>query len=131
MTRAKAAAFWALSCTWGIIMTLLGAIGALVFLAMGHRPVRVGYSYMFAFGSGWGSATFGPFIFASEGNAASRDIRLHEAGHSIQNCIWGVLFPFVVAIPSLISVAVSTESAHRERWFERQATDFGYRYCNF
>lgn len=130
MTRAKAAAFWALSCTWGIIMTLLGAIGALVFLAMGHRPVRVGYSYMFAFGSGWGSATLGPFIFASEGNAASRDIRLHEAGHSIQNCIWGVLFPFVIAIPSLISAAADP-AGHRGRWFELQATALGYKYCDF
>lgn len=131
MTRAKAAAFWALSCTWGIIMTLLGAIGALVFLAMGHRPARVGYSYMFVIGQGWGAVSIGPFLWMSEGMAKQTEMRLHEAGHSIQNCLWGVLFPFIVMIPSLISVAVSTESAHRERWFERQATDFGYRYCNF
>ena len=130
MKAIKIAAFWLGSFTWGIIMTLIGAVGALAILAMGHRPVRVGYSYMFAFGSGWGSATFGPFIFASEGNAASRDIRLHEAGHSIQNCIWGVLFPFVVAIPSLISAAADP-AGHRGRWFELQATALGYKYCDF
>lgn len=131
MSRARIAAFWMLSCTWGIIMTLIGAVGALAFIIIGARPMRIGYSWAFVVGQGWGAVTLGPFVWMSEGSAQLQDMRLHEAGHSIQNCVWGILFPFVVMIPSLISVAVSTESTHRERWFERQATDFGYRYCNF
>lgn len=130
MSRARIAAFWILSCTWGITMTLLGAIGALVFLAMRQRPARIGYSWMFVFGCGWGSVTFGPFIWMSEDAAILLDVRLHEAGHSIQNCIWGVLFPFVIAIPSLISAAADPVG-HRGRWFELQATDLGYKYCDF
>jgi hypothetical protein len=26
----------------------------------------------------------------------------HECGHGLQNCIWGPLFPFVIAIPSAV-----------------------------
>ena len=130
MTRAKAAAFWALSCTWGIIMTLLGAIGALVFLAMGHRPVRVGYSYMFAFGSGWGSGSFRPLIFSSRGKSPPRRLPPPQAGGRISHFMSLALFPFVVAIPSLISAAADP-AGHRGRWFELQATALGHKYCDF
>ena len=131
MSRARIAAFWMLSCTWGIIMTMIGAIGAAVFLIMGHRPARVGYSYMFVIGQGWGAVSIGPFLWMSEGMAKQTEMRLHETGHSIQNCLWGVLFRFIVIIPSLLSAAVSSYAEHQSRWFERQATELGYKYCDF
>lgn len=130
MSKARIAAFWMLSCTWGIIMTMIGAVGALAFIIIGARPMRIGYSWAFVVGQGWGAVTLGPFVWMSEGSAQLQDMRLHEAGHSIQNCIWGVLFPFVVAIPSLISAAADP-AGHRGRWFELQATALGYKYCDF
>lgn len=37
--------FTVLNFTWGIIMTIIGSIGAIVFLIGGARPERVGYSW--------------------------------------------------------------------------------------
>ena len=130
MKAIKIAAFWLGSFTWGIIMTLIGAVGALAFIIIGARPMRIGYSWAFVVGQGWGAVTLGPFVWMSEGSAQLQDMRLHEAGHSIQNCVWGMLFPFVVMIPSLISAAADP-AGHRRRWFELQATALGYKYCDF
>lgn len=44
MSSGKIALFWILSFTWGIIMTIIGSIGAIVFLIGGARSERVGYS---------------------------------------------------------------------------------------
>ena len=107
MTTIKAVGFWLASCTWGIVMTLIGAVGALVFAIKGNRARRVGYSLYFVSGNGWGAVALGPFIFMSEGSARSEATRIHEAGHGVQNCLWGVLFPFIIGIPSLIDCAVN------------------------
>ena len=41
------------------------------------------------------------------GSAQSEAAQIHEAGHGVQNCLWGVLFPFIIGIPSLIGCAVN------------------------
>lgn len=130
MTTIKAVGFWLASCTWGIVMTLIGAVGAFVFAIKGNRARRVGYSLYFVSGNGWGAVALGPFIFMSEGSARSEATRIHEAGHGVQNCLWGVLFPFVIGLPSLISCAVNP-AKHSSRWFEMQATKLGERFCAF
>lgn len=53
--------FTVLNFTWGIIMTIIGSIGAIVFLIGGARPERVGYSWAFVTGGNWGAVTLDPF----------------------------------------------------------------------
>lgn len=93
--------YWVLSCTWGIIMTLIGAIGALAMLVSGHKPHIFGYSVYFVVGSGWGGVNFGAFFFVAK-TSDRLDMHQHEAGHGLQNLVFGVLMPFVVAIPSAV-----------------------------
>lgn len=38
MKTIKLILFWFVHCTWGIIMTLVGSVGALVMLVTGHKP---------------------------------------------------------------------------------------------
>ena len=94
----KTALYWIVSCTWGIIMTLIGAVIALGLLIAGHKPKIFHYNVYFAFGTGWGGVNFGAFFFLSTTSPDST--KQHEAGHGLQNLIFGVFQPFVVAIPS-------------------------------
>lgn len=62
----------------------------------------------------------------------------HEAGHGLQNIVWGFLFPFVVCIPSAIRYWYRELKYHRKHikpkteyddiWFEGQATRWGHIY---
>lgn len=97
----KMALYWIVSCTWGVIMTLIGAVGALVILITGHKPQIFGYNVYFVVGSGWGGVNFGAFFFVAK-TSDRLDIHQHEAGHGLQNLIFGVFMPFVVAIPSAV-----------------------------
>ena len=91
--------YWILQCTWGAIMTLIGAIAALIFICMGEKPSRIGPNVYFTIGKEWGGVSLGPFIFCSE--CITDSIKYHEYGHSLQNIIWGPLFPFIIGIPSM------------------------------
>lgn len=95
----KTALYWIVSCTWGIIMTLIGAIITLVLIITGHKPQIFGYSVYFVVGSGWGGVNFGAFFFVAK-TSNRLQIKQHEAGHGLQNILFGPLMPFVVAIPS-------------------------------
>lgn len=64
----------------------------------------------------------------------------HECGHGIQNIIFGPLFPFLVAIPSVIRYWYREVIWRKDReryfqlpkyddiWFEGQATRWGDKY---
>lgn len=98
MEKVKTALFWAWSCTWGIVMTLIGAIGALA-LIIGEQAPRVFHGRVyFQLGRGWGGVSLGAFFFLSTTSPGST--KQHEAGHTVQNLIFGPLMPFVVCIPS-------------------------------
>lgn len=97
----KTALYWIVSCTWGIIMTLIGAVIALGLLITGHKPKIFHYNVYFAFGSGWGGVNFGAFFFVAK-TSDRLDIHQHESGHGLQNILLGPLMPFVVAIPSAV-----------------------------
>ena len=90
--------FYILNFTWGIIMNIIGAVGATAFLAMGHKPFKHAGSVVFRTGHNWGGVSLGIFSFVCE-EAGDHTLN-HEFGHAIQNAIFGPLFPFVVAIPS-------------------------------
>lgn len=94
------AGYWLWSWTWGVIMTAIGAVIALGLLVTGHKPHIFHYNVYFQFGRGWGGVNFGAFFFLSE-TMAEQD-KQHEAGHGLQNLVFGVFMPFVVGLPSAI-----------------------------
>ena len=90
--------FYLLSFTWGLPMTLIGCLVALVLLITGHKPKKWGYCYYFEVGECWGGSEFGAFFICDKNSGEY--IKNHEFGHGLQNCYWGFLMPFVVCIPS-------------------------------
>jgi hypothetical protein len=77
-------------------------------------------------GSRWGF-TLGPFI-NSKNLTTEHEMFRHEYGHTLQSKRWGVLYPFVVGIPSALSSNFSSEEKHRNRWYEKDANRYGERY---
>lgn len=98
MKALKTFLFWFWQCTWGCIMTSIGAIVALCMLITGHKPKRIGPSIYFEINKLAGGIDLGPFFLAP--TRCGDNLKYHEVGHGIQNLIWGPLFPFLIAIPS-------------------------------
>ena len=133
--------YWALSLTWGLILTLLGLTTAVVLLCCGKKSYRNMYGYYFVVGKNWGGFNMGPISVVSE-NPSYHTLN-HEFGHSIQNCYFGPLMPFIVAIPSAIRYWYreflirtgrkkwSELRPYDEAWFEGTATQLGDRYFDF
>ena len=126
--------FWFLSCTWGIIVTLIGALTHAILMAFGYKPFRNIYGYAIEIGENWGGLEMGPFCLVSK-NPSQHTLN-HEFGHGIQNCFFG---PFMIFI-SLASAArywyreyqvkVLKKSykdlpAYDSIWFEGDATRLG------
>lgn len=100
MKTLKTFGFWLVQCTWGFIMTFIGAIVALTLIIAGKKPKHIGPVVYIETGRNWGGITLGGFFFCGENSGS--DIKYHEAGHTIQNMIFGPLFPFLIGFPSLI-----------------------------
>ena len=127
--------YWVLSFTWGLPITLLGLITAVVLLCCGKKPYRHMYGYVFTVGENWGGLNLGPTTLACK--TAHLATLNHEFGHSIQNCYFGPFMPFVVAIPSTIRYWYREWLVHYGRkkyyelpnydaiWFEGGATRIG------
>ena len=129
--------FWILSWTWGVIMTLVGALVFLALRLLGYKPKQNRYGYYIEIGEGWGGAGMGPYCICSK-NSSSRTLS-HEFGHSIQNCYFG---PFQI----LISIASGIRYQYRNylvrakgkkhselpeydsAWYEGMATRLGEKY---
>lgn len=54
--------FYILSFTWGLPMTLIGCLAALVLTMAGFKAQRWGYCYYFEIGSRWGGCELGLFF---------------------------------------------------------------------
>lgn len=123
--------FHALSWSWGIILTLIGAIAVGILMMFGKKPKKWGECYYIEVGKGWGGVNLGAFFLTSEN--PSEHTKNHEHGHGFQNCILG---PFMLII-CLMSVARYWYRAFREAkglgnktgyddiWFEGDATRRG------
>ncbi len=126
--------YFFLSLTWGIITTLAGFFTALVMLATGHKPRRWGYAWYFEVGKNWGGASLGP-VFIKDRTNDSAHLKNHEFGHSIQNCYFGPLMPFIVGLPSSTRYRLrrfkekvlkkSPKTPYDAVWFESQASRLG------
>lgn len=134
--KPKAILFWALSFTWGLPLTIIGLAIAIVLTIFGYKPHRFHYMVRFEIGENWGGFSLGGFIFTSEN--PSLHIKQHEAGHGIQNMVYGIITPFIVSIPSAIrywyreylqKIKKKTDLPPYESiWFEKQATEIGEKY---
>ena len=114
--------YYILNFTWGIIMNIFGLIGAGAMFALGKKPIRHAGSIVFRTGHNWGGVSLGIFSFICE--ESGQHILNHEFGHSLQNAVYGPLFPFIVAIPSftryhLINANLIKIKDYDDIWFER------------
>lgn len=129
-------AFYLLSWTWGLPMTLIGGITMLILMIAGKKPKRWGDCYYIEVGKDWGGLNFGMFFLTSE--KPSRYTKNHEHGHAIQNCYFGFLTPFLITIPSAVRYWYRELKYHKKGkvpptdyddiWFEGQATELGTDY---
>ena len=131
--------FYVISATWGGVMSLLGLVATLILFPFAERRVFHGRIYT-VIGANWGGVCLGCFFFVGKSSANSDHTRAHECGHGLQNCIWGPLFPFVIAIPSMIRYwyreytwrknpeKYKTLPDYDAIWFEGQATRWGKKY---
>lgn len=125
--------FYFLSFTWGLPMTLVGMLVALVLLLTGHKPKTWNYCLYFNVGENWGGCSIGPVFLT--GKKEYESVNNHEHGHAIQNCFLGVFMPFVVALPSAIRYQYLTHKYFNKGkeppkpydsiWFEHSATVLG------
>ena len=124
--------FYALNFTWGIIMNIIGAVGAAVVICLGGKPVRHAGNILIRTGHDWGGVSLGIFSFVC--HESGQHTLDHEFGHSIQNALFGPAFPFIVAIPSAIRYhkfmnnikkGIPNEEDYDAAWFEGQATEWG------
>ena len=130
-----------LSFTWGIVMTTIGGIVALILLICGKKPKRHGGSIFFVVGKDWGGVDLGRVFVCSKDSEDCDELKNHEFGHSFQNAWWGPLFPFVVAIPSAIRYWYRELKYYKKGkypptdydsiWFEGQATALGNKYIEY
>ena len=129
----KKTVFWMLSITWGLPMTMIGAVAAAVLMAFGHKPKKWGYCYYFEIGNDWGGVELGAFFIVD--HQSNIYIRNHEHGHAIQNCYYGFLMPFIVCIPSAVRywyrrirsiMGLGNKANYYDIWFEAQASRWGF-----
>lgn len=135
--RLSKTAFYILSFTWGLPLTLFGCLTALVLRIAGKKPERYGWSRCFRVGSDqWGGFEAG-FFFVRD-TSGDEYLTSHEFGHAIQNCIYGPLMPFLITIPSAVRYWYRDARIKRGRfprtgyydiWFEAQASRLGQKYA--
>jgi hypothetical protein len=148
--------FWVVSCTWGIIMTTIGAlatVGLNLTKVVGKcfgKDLKIkthinGCSFITEVGSNWGGLELGAFALCGNYSQINkswfRHTRYHEFGHAIQHLYLGPLFIFIVAIPSAIRYwlqrLLQTQgvrfpaSWYDSIWFEGGATKTGEKFVDW
>jgi hypothetical protein len=126
----------ALNLTWGLPMTLVGYIAKTILKFAGFKLKQWGGCVWFEIGEHWGGVSLGMVIITCKD--ATEETLNHEFGHSIQNAIFGIFFPFVVAIPSAARYWKRIADEKKGKilepydaiWFEGQATMLGNKYIH-
>ena len=132
--------YWLGQLTWGIVMSLIGLITALIcILFLKGKVHKNGYTIIIEVGGNWGGINLGCISLCGGYTTVCPDenwfqhTRRHEFGHSLQNLIFGPLFPFIVAIPSAIRYHYQNYRSKKGLpnkeydviWFEGTATRWG------
>ena len=121
-------------------MTFIGlVVTGFCILFLKGKVHKNGFSYIVEVGGNWGGLDLGAVSRCGGYTTKCPDenwfqhTRRHEFGHSLQNIIWGPLFPFVIAIPSAIRYHYQNwrsskglpNKEYDAIWFEGQATRWG------
>lgn len=148
--------FWIVSCTWGIIMSTIGALatgGLNLVKIIGKwfgkdlriKTHRNGCSFITEVGGNWGGVELGAFAlcgnYSEKHKAWFAHTRRHEFGHAIQHLYMGPLFIFIVAIPSATRYWYQRIMQKRGKkfpygwydsiWFEGGATKTGTKFVDW
>lgn len=111
MKTCKLIALYLVSCTWGIIMTIVGFIAAFFCLVLGKKIKIHNGMICIHWEGNWGDVTLGTVIIMDDNGWESEWTFKHEFGHVIQNVILGPLMPFVIDFPSIIHAALHSKLA--------------------
>jgi len=130
--------YYILACTWGIIMTVAGVLVSGLLQAVklfAKDKIKITfkpYHWIYSISVGpdyWGGFECGLCFLRDQKSTGS--LNAHEFGHTFQNCLFGPLFLFIVAIPSAtwywsreLSEA-NTKKPYDSMWFEDAATQCG------
>ena len=123
--------YYILNCTWGLLLTLAGAIVALFLIIIGKKPKQHGGCWYFNIGKNWGGLELGLFFLTDQND--STHTKNHEYGHSLQNAVLGPFMILLVSIPSAIRYWIfvfrekhgKLNPPYDSIWFEGQATRLG------
>ncbi|MBO4359116.1 MAG: hypothetical protein J5796_04875 [Erysipelotrichaceae bacterium] len=117
--------YYILQLTWGILQNIAGFL-VCAFLLI-KDPKRPRFRFKGSFVTLWDSpysAGIGMFIFLGRTRPEYfMPVLVHEYGHTIQSCILGPLYFFVIGLPSYIW-------AHRRKYAENRTRGL-YRYSDF
>lgn len=92
--------FYFFSFTWGVVMSVIGGMAGIILTITGHKPRVFHRRVYWEVGKNWGGVELGCFFLCSHNSSVS--LKQHEAGHGLQNIVFGPLMPFIVCIPSAI-----------------------------
>lgn len=88
-------------------MTVIGLLAlCVVALITRKKPQKFGNSLFLIVPGNWGGINLGPVFFRAGSHTEYNkyydyDCMMHEAGHGVQNMMFGPLFPLIVALPSV------------------------------
>lgn len=129
--------YYFLQLTWGIVMNIIGLLIAFVLRIANYKSEYYHGNLAFKIGDNWGGISFGFISICS--SKRYEEIRAHEFGHSLQNCLLGPLMPLIVGIPSVIRYwyrefkyyrkGLIPPTKYDDIWFEGQATRWGNDYA--
>ena len=132
--------YWIGQLTWGFIMSFIGLVVALICIIFLKGKIhKNGYTIIIEVGGNWGGVNLGCISLCGGYTTVCPDenwfqhTRRHEFGHSLQNLIFGPVFPFLVAIPSMIRYHYQNYRSKKGLpnkeydaiWFEGMATKWG------
>ncbi|MCR5483967.1 MAG: hypothetical protein K6F09_00065 [Clostridiales bacterium] len=114
----KKALFYLIQFTWGALQNLVGFIGYLIlYKKCEHEHFHNSFITYVPTDKPFGGVSIGIFIFinAKHDDGWRHDTRIHEYGHTIQSVVLGPVWPFVIAIPSVIWCNFPPISKYRKK----------------
>jgi len=129
--------FWTIQILWNPIENLLGVFLFLLMIMLGKKPIRYHQAIRFEIGKNYGGFNFAWCIVTNE--KPSQHLLKHEHGHFIQGMFFGT-FEILIQLMSIIRywyriivVKLKLKKSsdlppYESIWFEKQATDLGYKY---